>query len=307
MATRRTHPTWGPRKLLALLREENHRIRLPAASTVGDLLKRYGLSEPRKCVRKVAPYTKPFAACTRPNEVWCTDFKGQFQTGDLTLCYPLTITDAHSRFILRCQGMRRPTGAAVRPHFEMAFREFGLPKAIRCDNGSPFATRGPHGFSRLSIWWLKLGILHERIKPSHPEQNGRHERMHRTLKQETAKPPRSTMRAQQYAFDTFAEEFNFQRPHEAIGQKPPSTVYHPSRRRFPENLPEFEYSMKHQVRRVIEGGRIRWKGGLIYIGDQFSGEPIGLQRATEDTWEVWLGPARLGLVDHTRPRLSLIY
>ena len=307
MATRRVHPTWGPRKLLALLREENHRIRLPAASTVGDLLKRYGLSEPRKCVRKVAPYTKPFASCTRPNEVWCTDFKGQFRTGDLRLCYPLTFTDAHSRFILRCQGMRRPTGAAVRPHFEMAFREFGLPKAIRSDNGSPFATRGPHGFSRLSIWWLKLGILHERIKPGHPEQNGRHERMHRTLKQETAKPPRASMRAQQYAFDTFTEEFNFQRPHEAIGQKPPSTVYFPSRRRFPENLPEFEYSMKHQIRRVIEGGRIRWKGGLIYIGDQFSGEPLGLKRANEDTWEVWLGPARLGLVDHTRPKLSLIY
>jgi putative transposase len=303
LAKRRAHPSWGPRKLLALLREEKPRIVLPAASTVGDLLRRYGLSEPRKRIRRVAPYTQPFAACVRPNEVWCTDFKGQFRTSDFSLCYPLTLSDAHSRFILRCQGLRGPTGEAVRPHFEMAFREFGLPQAIRSDNGSPFATRGPHGFSRLSIWWLKLGVTHERIKPGHPEQNGRHERMHRTLKDETAKPPRATLRAQQRAFDAFVEEFN----HEAIGQKTPATRYRPSRRAFPERVPEFEYTSKHQVRKVMDGGRIRWKCGLIYVGDQFSGEHVGLQQATDDAWEVWLGPARLGLVDHTHPKLSLIY
>jgi putative transposase len=307
LAARRAHPNWGPRKLLALLKHQQPRLGLPAASTVGDLLKRYGVSEPRRRVRRVMPFTRPFASCVRPNDVWCADFKGHFRTGDRYLCYPLTVTDAYSRFILRCQGMTRPTGQGVWPYFEQAFREFGLPKAIRSDNGSPFATRGPHGFSRLSIWWLKLGITHERIKPGHPEQNGRHERMHRTLKQETAKPPRANLRSQQHAFDAFVEEFNYQRPHEAIDQRTPSHLFRPSRRPFPEHAPDFEYSSTQQVRKVMDGGRIRWKRQLVYVGDQFSGEHVGLNQATENAWEVWLGPARLGVVDHTHPKLSLIY
>ncbi len=182
-----------------------------------------------------------------------------------------------------------------------------MPRAIRSDNGAPFATRGPHGFSRLSIWWLKLGITHERIKPGHPEQNGRHERMHRTLKHETAKPPRANLHSQQRAFDSFVEEFNYERPHEALEQKTPSQLFRPSRRALPESTPEFEYSSKQEVRKVMDGGRIRWKGELVYVGQQFSGERVGLNQASEDAWELWLGPARLGLVDHTRPRLSLIY
>jgi len=307
LAKRRVHPSWGPRKLLVLLAREKPRLVLPAASTVGDLLKRYGLSHPRRRIRRVVPFTQPFAACARPNDLWCADFKGQFRTGDLCLCYPLTVTEACSRFILRCQGMRRPTGEGVWPHFKSAFREFGLPRAIRSDNGAPFATRGPHGFSRLSIWWLKLGITHERIKPGHPEQNGRHERMHRTLKHETAKPPRANLPSQQRAFDSFVEEFNYERPHEAIDQKTPSQLFRPSRRTFPERTPEFEYSSKQEVRKVMDGGRIRWKGELVYVGQQFSGEHLGLNYATDDAWEVWLGPARLGLVDHTHPKLRLIY
>lgn len=307
LAARRAHPTWGPRKLLVMLQKEKPRVVLPAASTVGDLLRRYGLSEPRKRIRRVAPYTQPFAACSRSNELWCADFKGQFRTADRVLCYPLTISDAYSRFIIRCEGLKRATGLGAWPHFEAAFREYGLPRAIRSDNGSPFATKGPHGFSRLSIWWLKLGIRHERIKPGHPEQNGRHERMHRTLKSETAKPPRSNLRTQQRAFDKFVEEFNYQRPHEAIEQKTPGQIYRPSSRKFPESLPQFEYSSKQSIRRVMDGGRIRLKKRLIYIGDQFSGEDIGLIQASDHTWEVWLGPIRLGLADILHPGLSLIY
>lgn len=307
LEARRKHPTWGPRKILPWLARKRPDLDLPAPSTVGDLFRRYGLTRPRRRRRRVPPFTKPFEKCSAPNSVWCTDFKGQFRTGDGQMCYPLTITDAYSRLIIRCKGLEAPKGAAVRPVFESAFREFGLPKAIRSDNGTPFASRGPGGLSKLSIWWLKLGIGHERIEPGRPEQNGRHERMHRTLKRETATPPKGTLRAQQRHFNRFVREFNEERPHEALGQQTPSSYYQRSERRYPRKLPTFRYPDDAVTRKVHPTGRVRWPGRrFIYIGEALIGEHIEFVPIDDDLWEVRLGPLTIGLLDETRFELGLI-
>ena len=203
---------WGPKKILVLLKREDPTIDGPALSTLEQILKDHGRIVPRKKRRRVPPQSRPLAHATAVNTLWCVDFKGQFFTRDGACCYPLTITDAHSRFLLRCQGLEQTGYEAARPIFEWAFREYGLPQGIRSDNGAPFASRGVAGLSRLSLWWIKLGIVPERIKPGHPQQNGRHERMHLTLKQQTAMPPAGTFRKQQQRFDAFRQEFNHLRP-----------------------------------------------------------------------------------------------
>ena len=217
--------SWGPRKLKRVLEREEPQRPWPASSTIGALLAREGLVVARKKRRRAPPYTQPFAEANAPNRVWCADFKGWFQTGDGQRIDPLTITDACSRYLLRCQQVRKTNGEHVQAIFESAFRECGLPWAIRTDNGPPFASRAVAGLSRLAVWWMKLGIVPERIAAGHPEQNGRHERMHRTLKQETAAPPAANRRAQQRAFDRFRREYNEERPHEALGMETPSAVY----------------------------------------------------------------------------------
>ena len=229
---RKLHPHWGPRKLRVWLSREWPRVLWPAPSTIGEILKRHGLVPPRRRRRRTPPSTQPFAACAEPNAVWCVDFKGQFRLCSRELCYPLTMSDAFSRFLLRCEGIQVPDTLRARPIFESAFREFGLPKAIRSDNGAPFASTAVGGLTPLSVWWIKLGIFPERIDPGKPQQNGRHERMHRTLKQETASPPKETFRAQQRAFDLFRRRYNEERPHEALGQVPPATRYEPSARPY---------------------------------------------------------------------------
>jgi transposase InsO family protein len=216
---RQAHMRWGPRKLKRVLERDQTHQRWPAASTIGELLKREGLVVGRKKRRRTAPYTEPLAHADGPNRVWCTDFKGWFRTGDGGRVDPLTITDAYSRYLLRCQGVEKTDTPRTRAIFEAAFREYGMPQAIRTDNGAPFASTAVGGLSRLSVWWMKLGIVPERIEAGHPEQNGRHERMHRTLKQETAQPAAANRRAQQRAFDGFREEYNEQRPHEALGMQ----------------------------------------------------------------------------------------
>src|ERR1700723_974492 len=280
---RRGHMSWGPRKLKRVLeREEPQRV-WPASSTIGALLAREGLVVARKKRRRAPPYTQPFAGADAPNRVWCADFKGWFQTGDGQRIDPLTITDACSRYLLRCQQVRKTNGEHVQAIFESAFRECGLPEAIRTDNGAPFASRAVAGLSRLAVWWMKLGIVPERIAAGHPEQNGRHERMHRTLKQETAAPAAANRRAQQRAFDRFRREYNEQRPHEALGMETPSAVYTRSARAYPARAPEPEYGSALRVRRVQHRGWFRWKsqegflsetlmggnGGLLPIGDRF--------------------------------------
>jgi transposase InsO family protein len=205
---------------------------------MGDILKRAGLVPPRRRRARAVRHTEPFSEVAAPNDVWTADFKGQFRTGDGKLCYPLTLVDSHSRFLLRCDAYPS-TDASVKASFESAFIEYGMPRVIRTDNGTPFAfTRAAGGLTTLSAWWVKLGVVPERIAPASPWQNGRHERMHRTLKAEATRPPRANRRAQQRAFNLFRYEFNHERPHEALGQKPPASIYNPSKRTYPTKLPE---------------------------------------------------------------------
>lgn len=306
LAVRQKHPTWGARKLLAWLEARERDLPLPAVSTVSALLKRLNLVHPRRFRHRVPPMTAPFGSCGAPNDTWCVDFKGWFRVGDGSRCDPLTISDAFSRYLLSCQSVPGTSAAEVRPFFEAAFNEFGLPAAIRSDNGPPFATRGAGGLSTLSVWWVRLGITPERIEPGKPEQNGRHERMHLTLKAETARPPRHSLRAQQLAFDRFRQVFNQERPHEALGQQPPATAYEPSPRRMPRHLPEMTYPDHFEVRHANKRGCIKWNGRFVYLGEALSGQSIGLEEIGDAIWLVRFGPVELGRLKEDAPRLGLI-
>jgi transposase InsO family protein len=290
---RKDHPTWGPKKLKARL-EALGTSDVPAASTIGDLLKRHGLVRPRR--RRVyapAMTPQPLAEATVPNATWCTDFKGHFALGDKTRCYPLTLTDQVARYLLKCEAVDKPDVTHVRPHFERAFREFGLPVRMRSDNGPPFATTGIGGLSELSVWWIKLGIVPERIEPGKPQQNGRHERMHRTLKDELASKPEADRHAQQLWFDRFRHEYNDVRPHEALEMQTPSSRYTPSRRVMPASLSSPEYPETMAVRRVAPNGYMSWQGQYVRVSDLLRGEPVGIELIGEDHWRLHYGPVVL--------------
>lgn len=294
------HPHWGPRKLRGWLVARQPTGPWPATSTIGALLVRHGLTRPRRRRTRV-PWAAPVgAAAEQPNARWSADFKGWFRTGDGTRCEPFTLADYASRFLLRCQIVPAVDEASVRPLCEAAFREYGLPAAMLTDNGPPFVTTGVGGLSRLAIWWIKLGIQPERTAPGHPEQNGRHERMHLTLATETTQPPQATARAQQRRLQSFQHEYNYERPHEALGQRPPARVYQPSPRTYPERLPEPEYPAGSDIRRVHHNGEVRWHGQALYLGQALAGELIGLEELVEDCWRVRFGPVTLGWLD-TRP------
>jgi transposase InsO family protein len=300
LAARRAYPHWGPKKLRTLLEREMPRQSWPAISTIGEILCRHGLTVPRKRRRRTPPYTQPFATCDGPNAVWCGDFKGWFKTGDGSRCDPLTITDAASRYLLRCQAVKSTGFETTRGLFEATFRQYGLPLAIRTDNGSPFASRGIGGLSRLSVWWIKLGIVPKRIEPGKPQQNGRHERMHRTLKAETAKPPARTLRSQQRAFDRFCKEFNHVRPHEALEMATPASVYTYSPRPYPERLGPVEYPSGLTVRMVQKHGGFYWHRHQVFLGEAFWGERIGLEPLDGRHWTVYFGERVLGVFDSYR-------
>ena len=280
---RQGHMRWGPRKLKRILERDEPGRTWPASSTIGSMLKREGLVVARKKRFRTAPYTEPLAHADVANRVWCADFKGWFRTADGERIDPLTISDAHSRYLLRCQAVEETDTERVRAIFEAAFREFGMPQAIRTDNGPPFASRAIAGLSRLALWWIKLGITHERIDAGHPEQNGRHERMHRTMKEETAQPPAANRRAQQRKMDHFREEYNQVRPHAAIEMQTPAAVYQPSSRTFPVRLPEPKYPASMLVRSVRLRGHFRWKKQDVFLSEVFWGENIGLS-AEDDRW-----------------------
>lgn len=303
LAARAAHPTWGPRKLVALLRAAAPERALPAPSTVGTLVKRAGLVSARRRRVHAPPRTQPLAHATAPNTVWCADFKGQFQTGDGVWCYPLTISDAHSRYLLRCQALPTTDTARVQPLFEATFREYGIPAVVRTDNGPPFASVGAGGLTPLSVWWVKLGIVPERIDPGKPSQNGRHERMHRTLKADTAQPPGLNLPAQQRAFDRFQTEYNTVRPHEALAMATPAAVYRPAARPFPHHLPPLAYPTADAVKWVRPNGAIRWCQHEVYISQTLAGEPIGLTQTRDGHWTVAFGPLRLGCLDEHRGTL----
>jgi transposase InsO family protein len=284
---RQAHMCWGPRKLKRVLeREEPDRV-WPAASTIGTMLARAGLVCRRSKRRRTPPYTQPFARADAPNRVWCADFKGWFRTQDGERIDPLTISDAHSRYLLRCQAASKTDTARVQAIFEAAFREYGLPQAIRTDNGAPFASRAIAGLSRLAVWWMKLGIVPERIAAGHPEQNGRHERMHRTLKQETASPTEPNRRAQQRAFDRFRREYNEVRPHEALAMQTPAARYAASPRPFPARVAEPEYDSSMLIRRVRLRGEFTWKHQDVFLTETLIGENIGLLPLDERYYTVY--------------------
>lgn len=300
---KQAHPTWGPLKLSPTAADSPEvRAAWPAPSTRGAILSRAGLTQLRRHSRRVPPSSRPFSACDQPNAVWCADFKGWFRTQDGQRCDPLTISDAYSRLILCCQVLARPDYAHVRPAIEAVLRQHGLPAAIRTDNGPPFASVAAGGLSRLSVWWLKLGIQLERIEPGHPEQNGRHERMHRTLKQECCHPPAATPTAQQLSFDTFVHTFNFQRPHQALGLQPPATFYRPSPRPYPARLEDPLYTADAVIRRVRSNGEIKWRGNLVFLSEALIGEAVGISE-TPVGYEVHFGPITLGQLDPKGERL----
>ena len=258
LVLRAKHPSWGARKLKARLEMLQPDVVWPAASTFGNILNRAGLTSPQKKRKRTTPCSEPFSLVTGPNQLWCMDFKGYFATGDGKRCDPFTITDAHSRYLIRCQIVSRMDLSQVRAICEAAMREYGMPARIRTDNGAPFAGTGLLGLSKLSLGWMKLGIVHERIQAGRPQQNGRHERMHRTLKEDTTKPPAASLRAQQSRFDNFRYVFNNERPHEGLNNQVPASLYIPSSVRLPRKLPEFTYPKGLLLRRVNNSGDISW-------------------------------------------------
>jgi putative transposase len=296
LEVRRQYPRWGPKKLRARLDACDPPQAWPAASTIGDLLRREGLSAARPRTRYVVPRTQPLAAAQAPNDVWTADFKGWFRTGDGTRCDPLTVVDACSRFVLCCR-ITAPSDAGVRPWFERTFGTYGLPRALRTDNGPPFATPGAGQLSHLAVWWLKLGIQLDRIDAGHPEQNGRHERFHLTLQQDTSTPPAASPRAQQARFDRMREAFNAERPHEALGQRPPATVYRASPRPYPARLEDPWYDATHQVRRVNLAGQIKWRGEYVFISEAVRKELVGIAETERGDWVVRFMSVELGRID----------
>ena len=300
---RGAHSRWGPTTLKAVLERQDDGVDWPARSTIGNLLERNGLTVPRRRRPRAAPTQSPLTPMEQPNWVWSIDFKGWFLTLDGQRCDPLTISDGASRYLLRCHVVARPDGKHVRPLMEATFREYGLPWVMRSDNGPPFATVGVHGLSSLAVWWIKLGIIPERIEPGHPEQNGRHERMHRTLKQETALPPRATQRAQQRAFDGFRREYNEERPHQGLGLKTPAECYHRSWREYPARIEEPEYPGEWELRRVSKG-EIRWRVKRVYVGNSLNGERVGLEPLADGVWRVWFSFYELGIFDEREGRLG---
>ena len=301
------HPSWGAKKLLSILYKRHPRWPWPARSTVCDILSRHGLVPKKRKRRVIGHPGKPTSAIDAPNDVWSADFKGHFKTGDGHYCYPLTIADGYSRFLLSCQALSSTSVAEARPVFMRVFKEFGLPWRIRTDNGVPFATNTLARLSQLSAWWVRLGILPEFIEPGKPQQNGRHERMHRTLKAETTRPPGANLRAQQQKFHHFREEFNQARPHEALDMCTPAARYEPSPRAMPNKLPPLEYPDRFEVRYVSANGGIRWNHQWVNVSTTCVGEYVGLEEIDDGVWNVYFGPLKLGRLHERHMRIEDAY
>jgi putative transposase len=297
VAARRAHPSWGPRKLLDWLGPRHPELALPAISTAGDLLARRGLVKQRRRRRHHTPPGVVPAVTHEPNDLWTADFKGQFKTRDGVYCYPLTVADQHTRFLLACRGLASIHGWRVRPVFERLFTEYGLPRAIRTDNGAPFANTGLHGLTQLNVWWMRLGITHQRIRPARPQENGCHERMHKTLKYEATRPPQHNRAAQQRRFATFRTEYNTERPHEALGGNPPSSRYAPSPRAYSKKLPPLEYPGHFLVKPVTAAGTFWFKHKLLFIANALKHHAIGLEEVADGVWSIYLGHVLLGRLD----------
>lgn len=297
LAERRAHPHWGPRKLLARLARRYPEVGWPARSTAAAILKREGLVEPQRRGRRGRAHAGVgLGEAKAPNELWTCDFKGEFRLGSGSYCYPLTLQDAHSRYLLAVDGCGTTRTHEVRPIFERVFRTYGLPDRIGSDNGSPFASVAVHGLSRLSVWWIKLGITPQRIEAGHPEQNGRHERLHRTLKAEAIprQPPCADQSSQQEEFDRFRVEYNDERPHEALADAYPTDVYRASWRPYSDETPGLDYPAHFEKRQIRHNGCMQWRGRFYFVSELLAGEPVGLEETEEDLWTIHFGPLVLG-------------
>ena len=305
LAHRRRHPRWGAKKLLAVAARQQPEATWPCRATVCRLLKQRGLVTPR---RRRAPSPQapasPLAPITALNEVWTTDFKGEFRTGDGVYCYPLTLRDGFSRFVLRCDAFLGRTTEATRRRFDRAFRDYGLPARIRSDNGGPFASPGLAGLSQLSVWWMRLGIIPERIAPGHPEQNGSHEQFHSVLKADTARPPAPNRTAQQQRFRRFCRVYNEERPHEALADRPPASCYSPSPRPLPTRLPPLDYPGHTEVRLVASNGCLSWHGAPLFVATALAGEYVAFEEIDDALWTVYFATVPLARYRCTPARAS---
>ena len=300
VALRTRHPGWGPKKLRAALSAREPDTKWPAASTIGELLDRRGLvlHRRRRGPTAHAPWKGlhgPLHRAQEPNDVWTADFKGHFRLRSGAYCYPLTVLDARTRYLLECRALPSTALAPVHTRFLHLFRTFGLPRVIRTDNGVPFAgVSALAGLSTLAVWWIRLGIRPERIAPGQPQQNGQHERLHKTLKAEATKPPSPTMDDQQRRFMSFQREYNQDRPHEALGQQPPASQYEPSPRRYPRRLPSPTYPVAVDLRRVSSLGTIYMRGQSIFLSTTLEGEHVAIEETNNDEWRIRFGDLQLG-------------
>lgn len=297
LAGKRAHPDWGPGKILDYLADRRPELVLPAVSTAGALLGRHGLVAQRRKNRQWSHPQGPVLRPAGPNQVVTADFKGQFRTRDGQYCYPVTIADAYSRYLLACQALSSTKTEEARPVFERLFREVGLPAAVHTDNGSPFSSTGLHGLCALSVWWIRLGIRHQLSRPGKPQDNGAHERMHRTLKQATARPPEADLKAQQRRFDEFRKEFNEVRPHEALGGKPPARLWKHSSRPYPKVVAQPTYPGHYEKRRVSTAGCIRFKAQVHFVSQAIKGDWIGLEEVDNGIWSVYFYDVLLARLD----------
>ncbi len=300
---RKKYKRWGPKKIINKLQKTQPETSWPAISTAGAVLDRAGLVKKRKRRRRWQHPGQPVLKADRPNELMTIDFKGEFRLGDTSVCYPLTIQDRFSRYILTCKGLPSPRLDSVRSTMELLFREVGLPERIRSDNGTPFASNGISGLTRLNVWWMRLGIEHERIDKGCPYQNGAHERMHEEVKADTTRPPAFNLSGQQNLFDGFARIYNEVRPHEGIGQRLPSDLWIPSPRSYPERLVDPEYPGYFEVRRVRSGGEMKFKSRMQFVSQALAGQLIGLEPIDDGIWSVVFGTTLLGRFDERTRRI----
>ncbi len=307
LEVRRRHPSWGAKKLLTIVQRQHRRWDLPGRSTVCDILSRHGMVPKKRNRRRIGHPGKPVSQLLAPNDSWSADYKGQFKMGNGQYCYPLTVTDNLSRYLLGCQALDSTAVAQAKPVFTRLFKEYGLPKRIRTDNGVPFATNTLARLSSLSAWWVRLGVMPELIEPGKPQQNGRHERMHKTLKAEAARPAAGSLSAQQKKFNRFREEFNHERPHEALDQLTPASLYRASAREMPTKLPPLEYPDRFELRYVSANGGIRWNSGWINVSMVCAGEYVGLEEIDDGIWNVYFGPLKLGRLLERHMRIEDAY
>ena len=305
VALKREYPTWGAPKIRERLRRRCPELHRPAISTVHAVLDRHGLVT-RGRRRRVRLQGTTLSQPTAPNDLWCADYKGEFMLANRRYCYPLTVTDFASRFLIACEGLSSTREQYAFTIFERVFQEFGLPRAIRTDNGVPFASaHALYGLSRLSVWWLRLGIALERIKPGHPEQNGRHERMHLTLKREATKPAARNVLQQQARFDRFVDQYNTERPHEALAMRVPADVYAPSTRPY-RGLTALEYPLHDWTTTVTTCGRICYRRRKINVSQVFAGQMVGVRQTGDRIWLVTFMDYDLGYFDDETWRLEPI-